>query len=176
MHENKGEADIMAEKQSGFLAEIVGISHFWTTIDEFFAENVEIARQMGAKTDPRSVHRFIPPSIHRRSKAVVLDGPMSLWPDGPISPSLQDVFETKGVSKSNDGTVQGPISLKPRHLADFFAVLTRKKIPPKSTSEAGMLLKTNGSKMSAFELSKMLMKINELYPPFQDVIEKKGGY
>jgi hypothetical protein len=38
-----------------------------------------------------------------------------------------------------------------------------------------MLLKTNGEKMSVCGLSKMLVKINELYSSFQDVDERKCG-
>jgi hypothetical protein len=37
-----------------------------------------------------------------------------------------------------------------------------------------MLLKTNVEKMSEISLSKMLLKNNELHPPFQDVDENKG--
>jgi hypothetical protein len=37
------------------------------------------------------------------------------------------------------------------------------------------LLKINVEKMSAFRLSTMLMKTNELYDAFHDVVEKKGS-
>ena len=38
-----------------------------------------------------------------------------------------------------------------------------------------MLLKTNVEKMSVCGLSKMLMKINELYVSFHDVDDNKGS-
>jgi hypothetical protein len=38
------------------------------------------------------------------------------------------------------------------------------------------LLKVHVEKMSTFRLSRMLMKLNELYHSFQDVDEKKGSY
>jgi hypothetical protein len=37
-------------------------------------------------------------------------------------------------------------------------------------------LKTHAEKMSAFRLSMMLLKKNELYPPLHYVDEKKVGY
>jgi hypothetical protein len=59
-------------------------THF-TIIDNnlsgFLAENAQAARKFGAKADPKSAHRFIIPSIHRRSTELVSDGPMSRWPD-----------------------------------------------------------------------------------------------
>jgi hypothetical protein len=45
----------------------------------------------------------------------------------------------------------------------------------KNGADPAMSLKTHVEKMSAFLLSKMFMKTQDLHAAFQDVHEKKGG-
>ena len=72
--------------------------------------------------------------------------------------------------------LQRSISLKLKELISLRWQGHEKRAGGKMKVTSNMLLKTNGEKMSEICLSKMLLKKNELYPPFQDVDEKKGAY
>jgi len=50
---------------------------------------------IGGKLAPKSTHRFIDPSIHRRSAASFFDGPMSRWSDEPIVSPFHYVLANK---------------------------------------------------------------------------------
>ena len=68
------------------------------------------------------------------------------------------------------------MSLKLKYLADSAVARVMKKKGVKIEAKFLKLLKTHIEKMSAFRLSMMFMKTNELNRSLHDVDEKKGSY